>query len=267
MKAADLRIHISPVGFDPPERVTSPLVEYRADEVYLISKSKDDFASDRMKQIQRIVKSYPHIKIHEVYVNIWDLFSALEKYREIFDSEKGNHIYVNVSTGSKIISIAGMIACMLWNGTPYYTKLNYEDGGASVSTGSRKVKDTEFLPVYQIAMPSQELLNVLSIIKEKGHHHNGSKISKKKLIEELQSLGIIPVYLPSQPKSAPHSRLRALLEPLENHWKFIEVKSRGRNSEVSLTEQGKSALRIFGSGSLPQEEQEREELSNDSFHD
>jgi predicted transcriptional regulator len=44
------------------------------------------------------------------------------------------------------------------------------------------------------------------------------------------------------------SRLRAILDPLEKHWQFIEVRSRGRKSEVSLTEQGKTALRIFGSG-------------------
>ncbi len=67
----------------------------------------------------------------------------------------------------KIISIAGMIACMLWKGTPYYAKLNYEDGGPSVSTERRKVMETEFLPVYQINMPAPESLQVLSIIKEK----------------------------------------------------------------------------------------------------
>ena len=243
--ATNLRIHISPVGFDPSERVISPLVQFRADRVYLVSRSKNDYASERMKQIHKnLEKHHPQIEVHEIYVNIWDLFSAVEEYRKIFESEKGNHIHVNVSTGSKIISIAGMIACMLWKGTPYYTKLNYEDGGASISTDKREVKETEFLPVYQITMPSPESLQILSIIDKR----EGGRITKKALIDELQALRMIPVYLPSQPRSAPHSRLRALLEPLENHWQFIEVRSRGRKSEVSLTEQGKSALRIFGSG-------------------
>jgi Family of unknown function (DUF6293) len=199
-----------------------------------------------LKQVRKALEKHPHIEVHDVYVNIWDLFSCLEKFREIFDSESKskNHLYVNVSTGSKIISIAGMIACMLWKGTPYYAKLNYEDGGPSVSIDKRKVMETEFLPVYQINMPIPESLDILSIIRE-----NKGKISKKELIEELQDLKIIPVYPPSQPRSAPHSRLRAILDPLEKHWQFIEVRSRGRKSEVSLTEQGKSALRIFGSGS------------------
>jgi hypothetical protein len=113
----------------------------------------------------------------------------------------------------KIISIAGMIACMLWKGTPYYAKLNYEDGGSSVSTQRRKVMKTEFLPVYQINMPTPGSLQVLSIIKEK----NKGKISKKELIGEPQDLEIIPVYPPSHSRSAPYSRLRAILDSLEKY--------------------------------------------------
>jgi len=208
-----------------------------------VSRSKDDPASDKMKAIKKTLEKYPHIEVHESYLNIWDLFSCLEKFREIFDSERGNHIHVNVSTGSKIVSIAGMLACMLWKGTPYYAKLNYEDGGPSVSPDRRKGKETDFLPVYQIIMPSPESLQVLFIIdKAKG------RISKKQLIEELQELKVIPIYPQSQPRSAPHSRLRAILGPLENEWQFVEVRSRGRKSDVSLTEQGRNALRIFGAG-------------------
>jgi hypothetical protein len=40
------------------------------------------------------------------------------------------------------------------------------------------------------------------------------------------------------------------MDPLETHWHFVEVKSRGMRSEVTLTEQSKNALRIFGSGRM-----------------
>jgi hypothetical protein len=153
------------------------IVYLMADKVYLFSRSKDDSASDRMKQVQKALEKHSHIEVHDVYVNIWGLFICLEKFREVFDSENksNNHLYVNVSTGSKIISIAGMIACMLWKETPYYAKLNYEDGGPSVSIDKHKVMKTEFLPVYQINMPTLESLQVLSIIRE-----NKGKISKKR---------------------------------------------------------------------------------------
>lgn len=245
--AANLRVHIAPVGFDPAQRISEPLIEQRADRVYLVSRSKQDPASEIVKQVEEaLADRHPSTEVKHVYTEIWDLFCCLEKYRDIFSSEQANHVYVNVSTGSKVLSMAGMLACMLWQGTPYYTRLDYEDGGLTAGLDKRKVKGTDFLPVYQINMPSPESLQVLAIIDSAG----GGKMSKKDLIEELQSpkVKMIPVYQPSQPRSAPHSRLRAILDPLASHWHFVEVKSRGRRSEVILTEQGKNALRIFGTG-------------------
>jgi hypothetical protein len=93
-------------------------------------------------------------------------------------------------------------------------------------------------------MPTAESLQVLSIISKA----QGERITKKDLIDELQELKLMPAYQPSQTRSAPHSRLRAILDPLEKEWHFIEVRARGRKSEVALTEQGRAALRIFGSG-------------------
>jgi hypothetical protein len=243
---ANLRVHVSPVGFDPAARVTGPLIELRADKVYPLSKSKTDAAADRRKQVHQTLLKYPHIEVHDAYADIFDLFGCLEEYRRIFESERGNHVHVNVSTGSKIVSIAGMIACMLWEGTPYYAKLDYEEGGPSVTMEKRKVTATDFLPVYQIIMPKTESLQVLSIISRA----QGERITKKDLIDELQALKLMPAYQPSQTRSAPHSRLRAILDPLENEWHFIEVRARGRKSEVALTEQGRSALQIFGEGAL-----------------
>jgi hypothetical protein len=35
-------------------------------------------------------------------------------------------MYINISTGSKVTSITGMLACMIWNGTPYYAHTDYD---------------------------------------------------------------------------------------------------------------------------------------------
>lgn len=246
--SSNLRIHISPVGFDQITRITDALKSFRADRVYLISYKKDDFAANRLREIKTALGKHSSIEVKEVYIDIWDLFGCLEKYRQIFSSEKGHHIYVNVSTGSKIVCIAGMLSCMLWQGTPYYTKLDYTGGEqkpGDKNTG-RTVIGTEFLPVYRINRPAPESMQVLSAIR-----NAGGKVTKKKLIEMLQSSkpSLMPIYGPSQTRSAPHSRLRGILDPLERDWGFIEIRARGRQSEVALTEQGENALRIFGSGS------------------
>jgi CRISPR locus-related DNA-binding protein len=250
--STNLRVHISPVGYDPVLRVMDPLIKFKADRVYLVTLRKDDSAAKQFKKVKDLLEAQKSIETKEVYTNIWDLFSCLEKYREIFEKEEDNHVYVNVSTGSKIVSIAGMLACMLWNGTPYYTKLDYSDGNddenqskLSAKATERKVTTTEFLPVYEITKPTAEAMKVLSVMNQ-----SGGKIGKKALIEILQSKDyqMIPQFSPSQTKSAPHSRLRAILDPLEKHWRFVTIKAKGRQSEVRLTEQARNALKIFGSG-------------------
>jgi hypothetical protein len=42
------------------------------------------------------------------------LFDILRTLRSIIFREKGNHILVNVSVGSKIQAIASMMACMMF---------------------------------------------------------------------------------------------------------------------------------------------------------
>ncbi len=61
-------------------------------------------------------------------MDIWNLFDCLQTYKKIINEEeekggKSAHIYINVSTGSKVSSIAGTLACMIWKGTPYYAHI------------------------------------------------------------------------------------------------------------------------------------------------
>lgn len=49
-----------------------------------------------------------------------------------------------------------------------------------------------------------------------------------------------------------------ILDPLEKQWHFVKVNAKGRRSEVSLTDQGRSALRIFRSGGLGAGEDDEE---------
>lgn len=237
--AQNLRVHLAAVGFDPAVRITDPLISFRADKAYLFTNLKDNAqAAEKLAEVRRILqKKAPACLVGVVLTDVWDLYSCLTEYRKVFSKEVGNHVYVNVSTGSKIAAIAGMISCMLWNGSPYYAKLDY------AVSHPEEVIGTDYLPVYEINRPSEDMLKVMSVIQDRG-----GRLSKKELIATLQSgeYQLIPSYGQDASKSAPHSKLRALLDPLEDPWKFVDVKAKGRHSEVSLTDQGKSALRIFG---------------------
>jgi hypothetical protein len=218
-----------------------------ADKVYLVSLGgEDDAAVKFVSYMNRdLSQNYEHIKVVEVTVDVWDLYDCVGKYREIILKEKGNHLYINVSTGTKVTAIAGMLSCMLWRATPYYARVSYPQPKSVESPRTEHVLEPDLLPTYEIKKPKSEILLVLKMLKE----HQG-KLRKGGLIRELEVAGIIRVKdenIAELSESAKHSQLRAILDPMEREWGFITVEASGRRSEVSITEQGENALRIFGS--------------------
>lgn len=253
--AVNLRIHIAPVGFEF-RRVTEPLVRMQADKVYLVTYKPDDPAKRFFGLVKKeLGQNYKHINVEEVFVDMWDLYSCLEEYRKIvtFERKAGNHVYINVSTGTKINAIAGMLACMLWEASPYYAPISYLTSRQLEVPPTEQVQDPDLLPVYEIKRPRSEQLFVLGLLSA-----NGGKMRKAKLIQELESGKIIRVKDESRvalTESAKHSQLRAIINPMEMEWGFINVEASGRRSVVSITEEGQTALRIFGSANKLTEEE------------
>ena len=243
--STNLRVHIVPVGFEF-RRVTEPLIHMHADKVYLIRRTEDDDATKFSSQIiGELSQSYNHIQINNIFLDIWNLYDCIEKFREIMNQEDGNHIYVNVSTGTKITAIAGMLSCMMWKAQPYYAHVSYADKQEMIRI-SEHVQEPDILPVYEIKQPRQEFMLILDLLSK----NNGS-MKKSKMIEALEEAKIVRKasesgYSLSGP--AKHSRLRSLLDPMEREWNLISVKSSGSRSEVSIESQGEKALRIFGTG-------------------
>ena len=241
--SANLRVHIAPVGFHIL-RVTEPLVKMQADKVYLVSFQRDDSASKFFAQVKKkLSQDYEHIKIEEVFLNIWDLYECIEKFREIILKERGNHVYVNVSTGTKITAIAGMLCCMLWSATPYYAPVSYSKA-KEPEVQTEHVQDPDELPVYGINKPKPEYTFILNLLKE-----NNGRMRKARLIDQLESAGIIGIRDESKSElteAAKHSQLRAILDPMDSEWKYVRIEASGRRSEVFITPQGENALRIFG---------------------
>jgi CRISPR locus-related DNA-binding protein len=252
--SANLRVHIAPVGYQFL-RVTEPLVKMQADKVYLVSFGKDDSASKFFAQVKKeLSQKYKHIKVEEVFLDIWNLYECIGKFREIILKEKGNHVYVNVSTGTKITAIAGMLACMLWNATPYYASVSYPKTKESEVLQTEHVQDPDVLPVYGINKPKREYMLILNLLKE-----NGGQMRKARLISGLEDAGIIRIRDESKSElthAAKHSQLRAILHPMESEWKYVRVEASGRRSEVFITPQGEAALRIFGVSDTRQVEKE-----------
>ena len=131
---SDLRIHIVPVGYDVYARVTVPLEQMNANKIYFIKHEKGAIRGHEkfFSKIKNIVKQ-SNRKFEEKYTDIWDLYKCLELYREIISKEieKKNRIFINVSTGTKVTAMAGILACMIFNQTPYYARQKTKQNGSN----------------------------------------------------------------------------------------------------------------------------------------
>jgi hypothetical protein len=62
-----------------------------------------------------------------------------------------------VSTGSKVSSIAGTMACMIWKGTPYYAHIEYNDKtDPEDGLSDEGVNAIDEIPVYSINKPKDD---------------------------------------------------------------------------------------------------------------
>ncbi|MDE0090482.1 MAG: DUF6293 family protein, partial [Thaumarchaeota archaeon] len=171
---------------------------------------------------------------------------CIEEFRDIILKEKENRIYVNVSTGSKITAIAGMLSCMLWSraARPYFVHVSYKNRQV-IQESEDVLRIDDELPTYEIKRPRKEIMSVLELLKGA----TDGTMQKKNIIQELEDRKIIePTGKEDEKMTDPakHSRLRTLLKPMESEFEYVSIKSAGSRSTVSITDQGKRALRIFG---------------------
>lgn len=233
--------------------MTQPILEERADRVYLITRSEDDAAGPYLKEVVRRLHAAPHpIDVRVERAEIWSVFGALTVLRRLFEQERraDRHepgvvpIRVNVSTGTKITAIAGTLACMLWRGEAYYVQVSktwYSSLTPRVHPVNDVVRAVDPVSVYELRAPGPELVEVLEAL----HRHGGS-LRKRELIHELGLDRLIRGDGRAASPQAQHSRLRTRLLPLENRWGFVQSDPSGARGRVRLTEQGRLALRMFG---------------------
>ena len=154
---------------------------------------------------------------------------------------------VNTSTGSKIQSIASMMAGMMFkdfgNKQPYYTEpeIYMSNPDEQETEGLKKIID---LPDYRIEIPSKNLIKSLEIInKEKV-----GTVTKKRLRDLALRENLIHVDETNENKDT--SVYMALdthiLGPLQK-WNFVTIEKIGKRRIVSLSEDGKNALKFLNS--------------------
>ena len=169
-----------------------------------------------------------------------------------------NTVSVNVSSGSKVEAMAGMLISMVMKGTQtvdaYYVvpeKYKPSSIGEPMSSGCR---DIVLMPSYPVEKPKQHLIEFLKLLKE-----NNKPMSKKRLVEKAVQKGL----LTRDTKDISHKRRSTsdkedkndnslymklnsrYLDPLEKIG-MVEVVKEGGSRKVHLTDDGSNMLTFLG---------------------
>ncbi|WP_327050558.1 HFX_2341 family transcriptional regulator domain-containing protein [Halomicrococcus gelatinilyticus] len=226
-----------PVGYEE-ERIYKSAIEYKADKVVLIGHSED--GPEDEERAERIIEQLANHSIQVVRdsCDIFDLYDSLGLIAEFITEFEDDEVYVNVSTGSKVTAIAGMIACMAIDATPYYVRARDYDGNHPSD-----IESVEELPQYPIDAPEQQQIQMLYVIDQMIWH--GLKSSKGKLIHVGEHLNMpFVTEMDIDDKGKYRVLDNEILDPMEERG-YITIEQDGRNKIVITTEEGEKALRAF----------------------
>jgi hypothetical protein len=232
------RVHIMPVGYEH-ERIVQPAKRSRADRVILIGNEEDEEGDQGRERLKEVTEELEELNIpyHMTECRMFDLYSSLGAIAEAVSTHADDDVYVNVSTGSKITAIAGMIASMVMDSTAYYVRAKDYDGETP-----RNIIDVVNLPPFPIDAPDQEQVNIMALIETWAAHEGPP--TKGEVIHVSEQEGMSYVRQNVAGKGKYRLLDTHIVEPLKQRGWIVEMKS-GRNKVLELTDDGASALQAF----------------------
>ena len=244
------RVQIVPLGFEYA-RLKAPILEWRADVVVAVDYSESDAAIPYVERLLSELDANERIELEVLSCDIFDLYDTLGTLTGAVARYPDDEVYVNLSAGSKITAIAGMIACMATDAHPIYARPDYGPDAAGVPSEPLhdEVAETFELPRYPVERPSDELLRVLAYVDaetsetQRGRYRG---VSKKALIEFAREEGFAFVAASQASTEKGYYRLldaHVVAPALEKG--YVTVEKVGRKKFVSLTPDGENTLRAF----------------------
>lgn len=240
-----------PLGFEDA-RLRVPIEEWHADKVVAIEYEHSTADIPYLDALLAELDGDDGIELERRACDIFDLYEALGVIAGAIDDHPDDEVYVNLSAGSKITAIAGMIACMASGAHPIYARPDYGPESSRIPDEPlhEAVGEVFELPTYPIDRPSKLHVAHLAFIDQQtdGDEATGRYrgVSKKALITFGREQGF--EYIVDSEASSRHGLYRRLdrhvVEPLRERG-AIEIEKVGRRSIVSLTPEGRNLLRAF----------------------
>lgn len=231
------RVHIAPLGYEY-ERIVLPTLNQKADRAVLIDYRHDEERPPYHNQVREDLREAGVI-VESREADIFSLYDSIGTVARLIRENAEHQVYVNLASGSKVMAIGGMIACMAEGATPYYVRAEeYKfDGQEPLSKG---IKETFALPAYPVEQPTAEHIRVLRALRDTG------PLSKSELIDLGQSESF-PFIEKSETESrrGKYRTLEAqITNPLDDKG-YITLESVGRRTLVDITDSGRSHLQAF----------------------
>ena len=240
-------VHIAFVGYEV-QRVSEPVIQLKGTKAYLFTSAPDDTAQEYWNQVHKELRKYG-IPIIDKIADPWNVGEILRAYRAIIDFEKlqGNDVAINVSTGSKMAVLAGMMAAMLWGVRVYYAHIGYakqdkvRDYGLNLPPGVTKgadggkieaIRDITWLPVLRITGPQEAELQVIGALMT-----TPEGMSKDTLIRRLVAVGAFPAET-NILSTAMYMRLNRLLKPMQDNGQ-VRIEGERKKARIHLTHEGR----------------------------
>lgn len=242
------RVQILPLGFEYA-RLREPIMEWRADRVILVEHT-DDEGIAYLDALRQELAENDRIDTESRVCDIFDLYDALGTIAGAIADHSSDEVYVNLSAGSKITAIAGMIACMTAGATPIYARPDYGPDGRKIPDEPLHdaVCETFSLPTYPIERPTRTEIAYLDFLDGADGEGRYRGASKKELIAFGKRADF--EFIARSEASTEKGLYRVLdthvTRPLSERG-YITIEQVGRTKYVSLTREGKNALRAFGS--------------------
>lgn len=173
------------------------------------------------------------------------LDSTLQTVTQAVKDHEDDDVFINVSTGSQITAIAGMMAAQATDATPFYVSSSTADPDADeVQTPEEPVfpeaGEISELPVFELRGPSPEQLRIL------GYLRDDDGATKKDLIQFAEREEL-PFIADTEAKSD-EGRYRLLeshiIDPLTKGG-YVSIETAGRQKEAHLEQRGIDALAAF----------------------
>ena len=247
------RVQVVPLGFEYA-RLKRPITNWKADRVVAIEYPDGEADVPYLDELLAELEADERVELERRECDIFDLYDTLGTVAGAIHDHADDDVYVNLSGGSKVTAIAGMLACMAAGATPIYAKPDYgpEDERVPPEPLHDAVAETFALPTYPIERPSATHLAVLKFVRERSEAESDASgryrgASKRELIEFARSESFPFVAESSAETEKGYYRLldRNVVDPLESKG-YVELEKVGRRKYLTPTESGENALRAFG---------------------